>query len=84
MIFHEPKCLKPDSSCKCAYVQCGHIRDLYFWPCENWYNFGCKVFSLCTKKLNFNVKTLQSKKNDFIKADWIITIKQFNINKWQR
>jgi len=33
--FDEPKCLKPDSSCKCAYVQCGHIRDLYFWPCEN-------------------------------------------------
>lgn len=32
--FYEPKCLRPDSSCKCAYVQCGHIRVLYFWPCE--------------------------------------------------
>jgi len=31
--FDENKCLRPDSSCKCAYVQCGHIRVLYFWPC---------------------------------------------------
>ena len=30
--FDENKCLRPDSSCKCAYVQCGHIRVLYFWP----------------------------------------------------
>ena len=58
--FDEPKCLKPDSSCKCAYVQCGHIRDLYFWPCENWYNFGGEVFSLGkTKQLNFVVNKVK-------------------------
>jgi len=33
--FFEPKCLKSESICKCAYVLCGHIRVLYFWPFES-------------------------------------------------
>ena len=31
--FHEPKIRTVERPCKCAYVQCGQIRLLYFWPC---------------------------------------------------